>query len=74
MDRVKAVNRFSEMAFSLRCAGYEDHFEQIDARMVAQSNACVVCGNPHLVYCGFKSGGSYRAFAVCRKCDYYEEF
>ena len=51
--------------------GYAPHFNRIDMEIVSEGK--MSCGH-NGQYRGFKNGDSYRAFAVCEKCDIAEEF
>ncbi|RJP48771.1 MAG: hypothetical protein C4586_08650 [Anaerolineaceae bacterium] len=53
-------------------ADYEPHYNMIDAETIRESS-CPACKGP-LMYRGFKHGDSYRAFAVCKKCNRADEF
>jgi DNA-directed RNA polymerase subunit M/transcription elongation factor TFIIS len=41
---------------------------------VCQESICPKCGNDGMDYEPWHKDGSYRAFAVCPKCGYREEF
>lgn len=56
-------------------AGYEAHFNEIDARMARSPfSRCTNCGvRARFTYTGMKSESSYRAFWACRSCGHWME-
>lgn len=64
---------FDALGADLVAQGYGSHHDPVDAEVIARRQwfTCL-CGR-QLVYVGLARPGSYRAFAVCRRCGHWCE-
>lgn len=64
-----------ELIDELADAGYDAHFNEIDAQMARSPfTRCTNCGvRGRFTYTGMKSETSYRAFWSCRSCGHWME-
>lgn len=64
-----------ELLNELHDAGYEAHFDEIDAQMARSPlSLCTNCRTAgEFAYTGLKKPGSYRAFWTCRFCSHWIE-
>ena len=70
-----ARNPLEELLDKLADAGYEAHFEDIDALMARSLfSVCTNCtSRGRFTYTGMRSEYSYRAFWSCRRCGHWME-
>lgn len=66
--------KYEDIEAQMNEEGYEfGALNTIDIQ-VCTDTSCSECGHKGLKYAGFKKDGSYRAFAICPKCDEAIEF
>ena len=73
--RCPASSPLDSLLDELADAGYEAHFNAIDARMACSPfSRCTNCGaRGRFTYTGMKTDTSYRAFWSCRSCGHWME-
>lgn len=69
------TNPLEKLLDELAAAGYEAHFDEIDAQMARSPlSLCTNCGGAgEFAYTGVKRRDSYRAFWSCELCAHWIE-
>lgn len=69
------ISRRNHLFVELHFDGYEEYATHNEIDLEAcRSSSCPNCGHEGLSYRPFSKPGSYRAFACCSECGWFEEF
>ncbi|MDX2138356.1 MAG: hypothetical protein SF123_09705 [Chloroflexota bacterium] len=60
--------QYNRLSFDLQDEGYEPFVDEWDDRYAQEYGECCTCESRNIYLEGFKRGGSYRTFMVCRDC------